>query len=139
MHPLLVPATIVELVVLSNDTSADEGETVSLTCVGYGLPGVEIRWVLDGETLTNISNTLIYEREVVEGNMTFFQSVLQLCSVELTDAGSYFCVVSNGIMSTNSSVQLSVTGKNSNNLQNMLKHHVATFSSQHCGVDHPFQ
>lgn len=100
-----------ELVIISNDTSADEGETISLICVGYGLPNVEIYWTLDGETLTNSSRVSIHEEDIEQGNMTFSQSVLQLCSVVLTDAGSYVCVVSNGIMSTNSSVELSITGK----------------------------
>ena len=100
----------VELVVISNDTSVDEGEAVSLTCVGYGTPYIEIQWIRNGETLSNTSVISIHEEEIMLGNWIFTQSFLQLCSLALTDSGSYTCVVSNGIISVNSSVDLTITG-----------------------------
>ena len=99
-----------ELVVLSNDTSLDEGETALLACVGYGLPDVEISWSFNGEIVMNSSLVTIYEEETVQGERVFLQSFLQLCSLEPADAGAYTCVVSNGLTSVNSSVLLAVSG-----------------------------
>ena len=98
----------VELVVLSNDTSLDEGETALLACVGYGLPDVEITWLHDETTLTNSSLVSIYEEEVLFGDRLFKQSMLQLCSVDVADSGSYICSVNNSLNSVMSVVQLDV-------------------------------
>ena len=97
--------------IISNHTSLSEGETALLACVGYGLPSVEITWMRGGQTISNSSLVSISEEDVVQGERLFKQSFLQICSVEMADAGAYTCVVSNGESSVNSSTQLSVTGK----------------------------
>ena len=38
---------ILELAIISNDTSVDAGETAVLICVGYGQPNVDITWSRD--------------------------------------------------------------------------------------------
>ncbi len=102
---------MVELVIISNYTSLSEGETALLACVGYGLPSVEISWMRDGQTVMNSSLVSIAEEDVTQGERLFKQSFLQICSVEMADAGEYTCIVSNGEVSVNSSTQLTVTGK----------------------------
>lgn len=99
-----------ELVIISNDTSLMEGDSVSLTCVGSGDPSAEISWTRNGEILSNTSEIFIHEEDIIQEDRTLTQSYLQLCNVVVADAGSYTCVVSNGIRSVNSSVQLTVTG-----------------------------
>ena len=102
----------VQLVVISNDVSLTAGETALLSCVGYGLPNVEITWSRNGEVVMNSSRVNVSEKEVTRGGRLFLQSFLDLCSVEVSDAGNYTCTVSNGELATNASTQLSVTGKN---------------------------
>ena len=99
-----------EVVVISNDTTLSEGETALLACVGFGQPDVDITWRFNGETITNTSLITTYEEEVTQGGRVFKQSFLQLCSLALSDAGGYTCVVSNGLTTANATTQLSVTG-----------------------------
>ena len=53
----------------------------------------------------------VYEEDLAQGGRVFKQSFLQLCSLQMENSGSYFCSVSNGLSSVNSSVELSVIGK----------------------------
>ena len=99
------------MVALSNDTSLVEGETVLLACVGSSRIDVDISWSLNGQTVQNSSLVTIYEEEVVQGSRTFKQSFLQLCSLELSDAGDYTCEVTNGQTTDNATLTLDVLGK----------------------------
>ena len=102
---------------ISNDTSLTVGDTALLTCVGYGQPDVQITWSRNGENIMNTSLISIYEEEVTQGGRLFKQSFLQLCNIEVSDAGSYVCTVSNGEDTTNgegtnnATVQLLISGK----------------------------
>ena len=101
----------VELTVISNDTSLSEGDTALLACVGYAQSGVEITWSLGGETVMNDSLVTIYEEDIVEGGRVYKQSFLQLCSLEVADAGDYTCFVRNSGNSANATTHLSVSGQ----------------------------
>ena len=96
---------------LSNNTSLVEGETALLVCVGYSRIDVEISWSLNGQTVQNSSLVTIYEEEVVRGSRTFTKSFLQLCSMELSDAGDYTCEVTNGQTTDNATIALDVLRK----------------------------
>lgn len=62
-----------------------------------------------GERLVmNDSLVTIYEEDIVEGGRVYKQSFLQLCSLEVADAGDYTCFVSNGQTSTNATTRLTV-------------------------------
>ena len=98
----------IELVAVSNHTTLSEGETTLLACVGFGLPSAEITWIHKGRVLMNSSLVSISEEDVVQGGKLFKQSILQLCSVEISDSGSYICVVSNGLSDANHTVDLLV-------------------------------
>ena len=82
-----------------------------LICVGYGQPNVDITWSRDGQVILNSSSVSITEEDLIQGGRTFKQSFLQVCSVQFDQSGTYTCSVNNGIMSTNSSLQLSVNGE----------------------------
>ena len=96
------------MVVISDHASLDEGEAGLLACVGQGLPAVAITWMHNGQTTPLVP--IAEEDVILEGKM-FKQSFLQICSVEMADAGGYTCVVSNGETSVNSSTQLTVNCK----------------------------
>ena len=99
---------VLELAIISNDTSVDAGETAVLVCVGYGQPNVDITWSRDGQIVSNSSISAIYEEDLIRGGRVFRQSFLQLCNIQVADSGSYTCVVSNGLNAINSSVYLAV-------------------------------
>ena len=98
------------MVILSDHSSVTKGETALLACVGQGFPLVEISWMRNGQRLVNSFLVTITEENVTHGERLFKQSFLQICSVEIADAGEYTCIVSNGEVSVNSSTQLTVTG-----------------------------
>ena len=87
----------------SANVEVDAESTVYYVCVGYDeTDPPSITWKF-GETLfTNRSSTLvsIYTNPVVLNNLTFTQSILELCSVQVRDNGSYSCSASG---STNAS------------------------------------
>ena len=109
-HVLLLMSTAstagVDLVLLSSDTSLPERDTALLACIGYGEPEATISWVRNGMAVRNTSLVNITEAVSTAGGRTFKHSYLQICSVEIEDAGVYVCDVFNGRVSVSSSVQL---------------------------------
>ena len=67
-----------------------------------------ISWIFNGALVANTSRVTIHEEAIAEGQGTFKQSFLQLSNLALSDAGSYTCVISNGLRAANSTVQLLV-------------------------------
>ncbi len=102
---------ILELVMISNDTSLLVGDAALLACVGFGEPNVEITWKRNGEVITNSSLVTITEEEVTQGGRVYKQSFLELCSLMVSDAGVYTCSVSNGETMVNATTQLTVECK----------------------------
>ena len=102
--------SVLELVIISNDTSADAGETAVLICVIYGQPNVDITWSRDGQVITNSSLVSINEEDLTQGGRVFKLSFLQLSSLQMSDSGVHTCSVSNGLSSVNSTVDLTVVG-----------------------------
>ena len=100
------------VVVISNDSSLTVGDTALLTCVGYGQPNVEITWSRNGEVIMNSSLATIHETDVTRGGRLYKQSFLDICSLEVSDTGSYTCTISNGLSTINASISLSVSRKN---------------------------
>ena len=96
------------VVIISGDAVVDEGNTTYLLCVGYGDPETSVSWERDGQLLANNSRVTIYDMLVIEGGSDFTQSVLEICSAELADTGTYTCAASNGVGSGNSSFRLTV-------------------------------
>ena len=77
-------------------TSPEEGENTSATCQWQGSPEPIGRWLKDGEEL--VEGTLPGRIRITftqGGGM--FMSELQIQDVELGDAGTYTCNVSNPV------------------------------------------
>ena len=92
----IIHAVQLELVTISDDISLTIGESVLLTCVGYGQPYILITWERNGERLMNDTNVIISEQNFTQGGRLLRQSALSLCNLEISDAGNYTCTVSNG-------------------------------------------
>ena len=72
----------------------DAGSTVYYVCVGYDeLDPPSIMWKLGETVLTNGSGSLVtvYTKLVMLNNLTFTQSILELCGVQLENNGGYSC------------------------------------------------
>lgn len=96
-----------QLVVTPNSSiEVDAGATVTYVCVGFSqdeLPN--ILWRFGDEILSNDTSPLVtvYESQVMENGLNFTESILELCSVELENAGNYSCTANNSGGSSNSS------------------------------------
>lgn len=95
---------------LSGSATVNLGETVLLSCAGYGIPITRISWTLNGQPLTNSSLLSIYEAGVLNSGHFVRQSFLEICSASTAHDGNYTCTVSNTLVDTFASTQLSVTG-----------------------------
>ena len=103
-----VPANIA---VAPNDTSVYVGDSVSLSCVSYGLPLPTISWTRAGQPLSLHSQLMINETEIMTDHVTFVRSTLILCSLQLTDAGQYTCSTSNNHSTSQETFTISVKSK----------------------------
>ena len=106
-----VPANIA---VAPNDTSVYVGDSVSLSCVSYGLPLPTVSWTRAGQPLTSLSlhsQLMINETELMTDHVTFVRSTLILCSLQLTDAGQYTCSTSNNHSTSQETFTISVKSK----------------------------
>ena len=72
-----------------------EGDTVTLACTASGVPYPTVQWYKDGVLLTNDSLTTIYNDEFDRDELQFTSSILELCSVNEDDIGTYSCLASN--------------------------------------------
>lgn len=72
----------------------EAGESVLLACVAYGPFDVVITWMLNENTVQNSSHFIITEKNVPYQQITFKQSVLQICNLNYSQTGNYFtCLV----------------------------------------------
>ena len=82
--------------ILTEDTVALAGNTLLLSCVGYGLPSPELTWSKDGAPLMNGSRTNIYVTEIEVDGVPFVQSLLEICNLDaVNDTGTYNCTATN--------------------------------------------
>lgn len=71
------------------------GNTVILTCVGYGSPyNPSVTWNREGERIDNTSTVRVYEEVIMVGGKQFVLSNLELCGISMDDAGLYSCSAS---------------------------------------------
>ena len=85
------------------------GNTGTVVCVAYGDPApTGITWVAvaNMSTLSNDSRITITEEMVVVGGASFVQSILEVCSLEEGDSGSYACVADNSLGSSNATFEI---------------------------------
>ena len=89
-------------------TAVDAGYTITFACVAYGDPHPSISWNTRDTPLNNNSRVTIYEELVTENGITFMQSILELCSAEVVDAGLYSCFTGNTLGNDTTSFVLTV-------------------------------
>ena len=82
--------------------------TFVAVCVGTGFPQPTISWSQNGNQLENDSRITITEEVMVESGITFVQSFLEVCSVDIMDAGLYQCTVANRIVNASTYFTLTV-------------------------------
>ncbi len=102
----------VTIVIGPEDVTVESGSTVFVTCVAYSEDILSITWIqndnqtiLDNSTSTRVT---VYEELVTEGGLTFVQSILEVCSVEVADSGNYSCVASSGVRNDSTSFELTI-------------------------------
>ena len=100
-----------QIVVISDDAEVFAGESAVLTCVTSRHDDGVITWMHNEQNLTNSTTITITEASLSIGGLNLTQSLLQICSVNLANAGEYFCIFSDGHLSVNYSMQLAVVGK----------------------------
>ena len=85
----------------STGVEVDAGSTVYYVCVGYDdeLDPPNIIWKFRDTLLKNGPLVNIYTKLVELNNLTFTQSILELCGVQVQNNGGYSC---SAIGSTNS-------------------------------------
>lgn len=90
----------------NEETEVDVEATLSLTCnaTGSPFPGA-IFWVRDGKVLRSDSRVTVTKRN--EG--VFFESELNVSSIELADGGLYSCIVNSGVEGAIASAEINVT------------------------------
>ena len=73
-------------------------DTVQLHCVAYADPpqaSLNISWSRDGDAVNETELISIHEEQIEQGNITFTQSILQICSIGLDNIGNYSCIAEN--------------------------------------------
>ena len=89
----------------------DAGTTVFIMCVAYPAETVSsVSWIrhLNQTVLGNSSQVTIYQEPITIGGLTFVQSVLEVCSLQVADAGEYHCYASDGFANDSVSFNLTV-------------------------------
>ena len=94
----------------------DAGTTVTYVCVGFGEDEPpNIIWEFGDQLLNNDTSLVtIYDSQLEENGLVFSQSILELCSVEVENAGMYSCTANNSLGSNSSTFTLNIynLGKN---------------------------
>ena len=94
-----------------NQTFAvDAGNTITFLCVASGNPTPSISWNREDTVLNNDSQVTVYEELVTENEVTFLQSILELCAEE-ADAGQYSCFANNTLGNDTASFVLTVNAQ----------------------------
>ena len=95
-------------------TEVDAYNTVIVACVVYGVPSPSITWNRGNTELTNDSSQVtIYEMPITHSasEITFIQSILELCWAEEEDAGEYSCFSENMFGNDTATFNLTVNAR----------------------------
>ena len=99
---------IAQLVLVPPDSEVPSGDTILLTCVASGSLPLEVSWSREGSALMNDTRVVIYQEAFEESGLTFVRSILQLCSAETADSGTYSCTANNGFSNDSATFDLAV-------------------------------
>ena len=67
------------------------------SCLSYGAPSPIITWSKDGDLVQTSPGIKISQTPFVDGGFVFDKSTVEICSVEMFDAGEYRCLATNSI------------------------------------------
>ena len=94
-----------------DDINVVAGNTILATCVGYGV-NPTITWSKGEVTLSNETDSSgrvsVYEETFYQNGLLFIQSILEICSTEDSDTGSYTCTVSSQTSSDQATFNVTV-------------------------------
>jgi len=112
---VLCPPTVLrpaEVVLLTENTLVSAGNTILLTCIGYGNPLPSLSWERVGhDVLRNDRRTTIFESMTVRNGAKFARSILQICEVtDGEDTGVFSCTSGNVLYNHSATVELTVHG-----------------------------
>ena len=93
-----------------NLSQLSPGDTLTLSCVGYGNPLPSVFWSRSGtnQVLTNSSQISIFEETLSESGVTFVKSILQVCNVQPNMTGEYSCTSQNELGNETATFELTV-------------------------------
>jgi len=94
----------------NNHVEINAGNSLILTCVGYGVPLPFLYWSRGGRELTNNSRVIITEDMALEGDsgVAVVKLSMEICRSGTTDAGFYSCTAVNDIGNSTFMFMLSV-------------------------------
>ena len=90
------------------NSEVPSGDTILLTCVASGSFPLDIYWSREGSALMNDTRVAIYQETFEESGLMFVMSILQLCSVETADGGTYSCTANNTFLNSTATFDLAV-------------------------------
>ena len=85
------------------------GGAGSLTCVAYGQPRPNMTWFRDGIPIDNSTHFTIYETFLEDTNVSFVQSILEVCLFLPELEGNYSCHTENELGSNFFTFSINVT------------------------------
>ena len=86
-------------------------ESILASCSGTGFPQTSITWIHGGQALANNSRITIYENTTEDNSgLTSVLSMLEVCSITISDEGVYECVVTNRLVNDSANFTLTVRG-----------------------------
>lgn len=74
--------------------------------MGDPIPAID--WLRDGSLLENSTDVVISRDLVTEGGVTFSRSILEVCSLDLSDEATYTCVANSSAGEDTASFSLDV-------------------------------
>ena len=99
------------VVIYPQDTVVMPVKTALLVCVAYGDPQSSVTWSKGTVSLSNSSQTSIWQQLLNQSGFVFVRSVLEICNTNAAHSGEYSCTADNGVGSHSISFQLTIQGK----------------------------
>ena len=102
-------STVTIVIAPSNET-VFAGVTSLFTCVATGIPDPAFSWFLENtEIAEGDRHNITTVTEVIEG-VTFVTSILQICEINFSDEGTYWCVADVPGLSDSASFEITIQG-----------------------------
>ena len=126
--PTLVPQEPPVIIFKPSDTDVSYGSTVLLTCIFYGDPIPSIYWLNDTSLIVNSTDIMVYQEVITDWGVTFSRSILEVCSVDLSDEANYSCAANNSVGDEFAFFSLTVftEGRSGWNICTLIVHYTQT-------------